>query len=111
MRTLKEAAEVMGIAPRSIYARIVRGRMPEAIKVKGRWMIPDEVTSKYEGTIRVTKAYKWLRRQNGPRVAKQTMYNCILDGRLPAIQDHLGMYRVRLSDVKELYGYTPRKRE
>lgn len=100
----------MGIAPRSIYARITRGRMPEAIKHKGRWMIPDEVLNAYTNTMRVTDAYKWMKRR-GAVVCKQTMYNCIADGRLPAIKDHLGMVRVNLEDVKQLYGYSARKPE
>ncbi len=110
MKTLKEAAPIMGITPRSIYARITRGRMPAAVKQGGKWRIPNEVLEPYLDTITITQAHKWMKRKGGA-VAKQTIYNCIMDGRLPAARDHLGVFRLKLDDVKRVFGYTRPEQE
>jgi predicted site-specific integrase-resolvase len=102
MRNLKEAARVMGIKHRSLYVRIERGRLPEATKVGGRWMVPEKILAPYVQTLTVRGATKYANEHQRP-ISKQSMYNYIHQGRIPAVKDHLGIYRIRRADIDAFF--------
>lgn len=108
MKTLREAAPIMGLTQRGLYERIVRGKLPQAVKEGRKWLIPDDVVERYRNTLTVTAASRFVKKHGGP-TSKQTIYNYIAEGRIRAFDDDLGITRVPLKDLEDLMGLEIRK--
>lgn len=109
MKTIREAAPLMGLTTRGLYERIVRRKLPGAVKQGREWMIPDDVVEPYIGSLTVTAAANFVSKHGGPR-SKQTIYNYITEGRINAFEDYLGITRVYQSELEELLGLEERER-
>ena len=101
MRTLKEAARIMKTTPTALTARIERGNFPQAVKVGGRWYVPDSALEAYKNTITVKQASDYLLKYVKFGCV-DTVYNRVLSRDISEVRC-FKRYRVKKKELDQMF--------